>query len=55
MEKYSELLRVAIENIQEKEEEIGVNSIFKKGGTTPTKKHASGLEEFKLITFLILR
>lgn len=55
MEQYSELLRIAIENLQEKEDEIGVRSLFKKGGTIPTKKHAPGLEEFELITFLILR
>lgn len=55
MEKYSELLRIAIENLQGKQEEIGTRSIFKKGGTAPSKKHASGLEEFELITFLILK
>lgn len=55
MDKYSELLRLSIENIQGKEEEIGKQSLFRKGGTTPTRQHISGIEEYELITFLILR
>ena len=55
MNKYSELLRLAIENTRGKQEEIGKQSLFKKGGTTPTKQHASGIEEYELLTFLILR
>lgn len=55
MDKYSELLRLAIENTQGKQEEIGIKSIFSKGGITLTKKQATGLEEYELITFLILR
>lgn len=55
MDKYSELLRLAIENTQGKEEEIGIKSIFSKGGITLTKKQSTGLEEYEIITFLILR
>jgi len=55
MDKYSELLRLAIENTQGKQEEVGKQSLFRKGGTTPTRKHVTGLEEYELITFLIIR
>lgn len=55
MKKYSELLKLSIENIQGKEEEIGKQSLFQKGGTTPTRQHVSGMEEYELLTFLILR
>lgn len=55
MSKYSELLSLSIEDILGKKEETGVKSLFSKGGTTPVKHDISGLEEFKLITFLILK
>lgn len=55
MEKYSKLLSLAIEDILGKKEETGVKSLFSKGGTNPVKRDISGLEEFKLITFLILK
>ena len=55
MDKYSELLRLAIENTQGKEEEIGVKSLFRRGSTTPTKKDIKGLEELELITFLLIK
>jgi len=55
MDKYSELLRLAIENTQGKQEEVGIKSIFSKGGITLTKKQSTGLEEYELITFLIIR
>ncbi|WP_460009145.1 helicase-related protein [Methanobacterium movens] len=55
MGKYSNLLESAIENILGKKEEAGVASLFSKGGTTPVKSNPSGLEEFELVTFLILK
>ena len=55
MGKYSDLLESAIENILGKKEESGVVSLFSKGGTTPVKSDLSGLEEFELVTFLILK
>ena len=54
MDKYSELLRLAIENTQGKTEEVGVKSLFRRGPTTRTKKDINGLENYELITFLIL-
>jgi len=55
MRKYSDLLESAIENILGKKEEKGVASLFTKGGTNPVKSNPSGLEEFELVTFLILK
>jgi ERCC4-related helicase len=55
MSKYSNLLESAIENILGKKEEAGVASLFSKGGTTPVKNSISGMEEFELVTFLILK
>ena len=55
MKKYSGLLEAAIENIIGKKEEMGVASLFSKGGTTLQKSLFSGLEEFELVSFLIIR
>lgn len=55
MTKYSSLLGIAIENILGKKSETGISSLFSKGGTNLVKKDIVGLEEFELITFLILK
>lgn len=55
MSQYSELLVETIEDILGKKQETGVKSLFKKGGTAIVKKDIDGLEEFELITFLIIR
>ena len=55
MDKYSQLLKESIENIIGKKQETGVKSLFTKGGTSPVKNDIEGLEEFELITFLILK
>ncbi len=55
MQMYSDLLADCIDNILGKKEEIGVNSLFHRGGTSPVKNTRTGLEEFELVTFLILR
>ena len=55
MSMYSELLVETIEDILGKKQETGVKSLFKKGGTAVIKKDIDGLEEFELITFLIVR
>jgi ERCC4-related helicase len=55
MKKFSKLLESSIGAILGKEEEEGVSSLFVKGGTSHTKNHFSGLEEFELVTFLILK
>lgn len=55
MHKYSELLVETIEDILGKKQETGVKSLFNKGGTAVVKRDIDGLEEFELITFLIVR
>ena len=55
MRKYSELLVETIEDIIGKKQETGVKSLFTKGGTAVVKQDIDGLEEFELITFLIVR
>lgn len=55
MDKYSQLLKESIEKIIGKKQETGVRSLFTKGGTSPVKNNIEGLEEFELISFLILK
>ena len=55
MHKYSELLVETIEDILGKKQETGVKSLFNKGGPAVVKQDINGLEEFELITFLIVR
>ena len=55
MQPYSELLKKAIENLIGKKQEIGVASLFSKGGTTMQKELFDGIEDFELITFLVLK
>ena len=55
MNKYSELLVETISDILGKKQETGRGSIFQPGGTAVVKKDIDGLEEFELITFLIIR
>ena len=55
MGKYSNLLTVAIDNVLGKKEETGIQSLFTKGGTVTVRQDREGLEDFELITFLILK
>src|SRR5699024_1190566 len=55
MEHYSDLLEVSIENLIGKKQDIGVASLFSKGGTTMQKSLFDGIEDFELITFLVLK
>lgn len=55
MKAYSDQLEAAIENLTGKKEEFGAVSLFSKGGTTLTRHRAEGLDDFELITFLVLR
>ncbi|MHB8128964.1 MAG: ATP-dependent helicase, partial [Mobilitalea sp.] len=52
---FSELLGTAIENLVGKKQEIGVVSLFTKGGTTMQKSFFDGIEDFELVTFLVLK
>jgi len=55
MKPYSDLLEAAIQNIAGKVEEAGVASLFSKGGTSLRKQAMNGLEDFELISFLVIK
>ncbi|WP_129597593.1 helicase-related protein [Anaerophilus nitritogenes] len=55
MKKYSNFLEDAIDNIMGKKEEKGVASLFTKGGTTIQKSLFKGIEDFELVSFLVIK
>lgn len=55
MNEYSHLLKKSIQSILQTEEEKEVQSLFRSGGTTALKDKFKGIEDFKLISFLIVR
>jgi hypothetical protein len=55
MERYSELLELGVQSIIGKTEEKGVASLFSKGGTTLQKNFFNGIEDFELISFLVIK
>jgi SNF2 family DNA or RNA helicase len=55
MDQYSALLKQSIGIILQKEEEKDVLSLFKQGGTTALKDKIKGIEDFKLVSFLIVQ
>lgn len=55
MKRYSDLLEMSIQNLIGKKQEIGVASLFSKGGTTMHKELFDGMEDFELITFIVLK
>jgi hypothetical protein len=55
MDAYSLLLKQSIASILKTEEEKEVLSLFKAGGTTALKDKIKGIEDFKLVSFLIVR
>ncbi len=55
MKHYSNLLEMSIENLIGKKQEVGVASLFSKGGTTMQKSLFDGMEDFELITFIVLK
>lgn len=54
MDHYSTLLEKAIEEIVGQKEELGIESLFHKGGTSIVEEGSDGLDDFELISFLIL-
>ncbi len=54
MSKYSELLNEAIKSIIDVKEESDIDSLFRKGGTTMLQNDIKGLEDFELISFLVI-
>lgn len=55
MDHYSSLLKKSIHSILQTEEEKTILSLFRSGGTISGKNKFKGMEDFKLITFLIVR
>lgn len=55
MQGMSELLSLAIDSIIDTKEESDIDSLFKPGGTTALKSTVSGLEDFELICFLVVK
>ena len=55
MTKYSQLLKDSISSILKKEEEKDVQSLFSAGGTTALQDKIKGIEDFKLLSFLIVK
>ncbi|MBS4071420.1 MAG: DEAD/DEAH box helicase family protein [Algoriphagus sp.] len=55
MDHYSSLLKKAIGTVLKTEEEKDVLSLFKSGGTTALVEKIKGIEDFALISFLIVK
>ena len=55
MDKYSKLLSDSIRSIVTLKEEKDVASLFKAGGTTALTNQISGLDDFELINFLVVK
>ena len=54
MDHYQYLLAVAVDSIAGKSEEKGVQSLFAKGGTVLTATSSQGIEDFAVVTYLII-
>lgn len=55
MRKYSDLLRQSIASIIDVKEQSDIDSLFKSGGTTALLSTVTGLDDFELICFLVVR
>ena len=55
MKKYSSLLNDAVAAILHTKEQSDIDSLFKSGGTSALLSHVSGLDDFELICFLVVR
>ena len=55
MKKYSGLLHKAIESIINVKEDQDLNSLFKSGGTSIGLGEIKGLEDFELVSFLVIK
>lgn len=54
MAQYQQLLAVAVDSIAGKSEEKGVQSLFARGGTVLTATSSQGIEDFAVVTYLII-
>lgn len=55
MSKYTSSLKTAIESIIGKKEESGMDSLFSRGGTSITRDSFSSIEDFELISYLVIK
>lgn len=55
MTRYSELLQRAVEDLIGKKQEVGVASLFSKGGTSTPQDFDDGMADFELIDFVVLK
>jgi hypothetical protein len=55
MSAYTDMLETAIQSIVGKTEEMGVESLFSRGGTVLTQDHFSGVEDFEVVSYLIIK
>jgi len=55
MSHYTTQLKTAIESIIGKKEESGMDSLFSRGGTTISSDSFNGLEDFELISYLVIK
>ena len=55
MAEISELLSEAVNSIIDVKEESDIDSLFKSGGTTALLSQISGLDDFELICFLVVK
>ena len=55
MKRYSDLLEKAIFHLIGTKQEVGVASLFSKGGTTLQRTLCDGVEDFELVSFLVMK
>lgn len=55
MEKYSDLLQKSIGTIIQVDEEKEITSLFSSGGTTAKSSKIKGIEDFKLVSFIVVK
>lgn len=55
MHRYSALLDNVISDIVGKKNEAGIAGLFSRGGTTLMKNDFGGIEDFEIVTFLVIR
>ena len=55
MDKYSRLLEDAIKSIIDVNQESDIDSLFSSGGTTALLDSIKGLDDFELISFVVIR
>lgn len=55
MEKYSDLLKNVISSIIDVNEASDIDSLFKSGGTTALRTQIKGLNDFELVSFVVVR